>query len=165
MPLVYLALGSNLGERLANLRAALERLQHGGAIRLQRVSPVYENRAIGMGEADDFLNAVAELETPLEPEDLLDACLEVERQLGRERKDGWAPRTIDLDLIHYEGVTCRTERLNLPHPRVAERDFVAVPLCDLAPDLLIEGVSVADIVRQLNVEELKPTPHILNPAS
>ena len=161
MPLVYLAMGSNLGDRPGNLRAALERLQDRGAIRLLRVSPVYENRAIGMGEADDFLNAVAELETSLEPEDLLDACLEVELQLGRERKGGWAPRTIDLDLIHYEGVTCRTERLNLPHPRLAERDFVTVPLRDLAPDLMIGGVSVSDMVRQLNVEELKPTSHTL----
>ena len=165
MPLVYLALGSNLGDRLGNLRAALERLQDGGAIRLRRVSPVYENRAIGMGQADDFLNAVAELKTSLEPEDLLDACLEVELQLGRKRRGGWAPRTIDLDLIYYEGVTCRTKRLNLPHPRVAERDFVAVPLSDLAPNLSIEGVAVSDMVRQLNVEELKTTSYILNLAS
>ncbi|MFP4157149.1 MAG: 2-amino-4-hydroxy-6-hydroxymethyldihydropteridine diphosphokinase [Opitutales bacterium] len=163
MPLVYLALGSNLGDRLANMRAALAHLGRCHAIRLLRASPVYENRAIGMGQADDFLNAVAELETSLEPEKLLDLCLEVERQLGRERRGGWAPRTIDLDLIDYEGVACQTQRLNLPHPRLAERDFVAVPLCDLAPELLVAGVSVIDIVRQLDARGLRLTPFVLMP--
>lgn len=157
MPLVYLALGSNLGDRLGNLRAALERLEVDGAVSLLRASPVYENRAVGMGEAADFLNAVVELETSLAPEALLDRCLEVEHQLGRERKGGWAPRTIDLDLVAYEGVVCETERLTLPHPRIAERDFVAVPLRDLAPDLQIGATTVATLAARLPAHELRST--------
>jgi 2-amino-4-hydroxy-6-hydroxymethyldihydropteridine diphosphokinase len=163
VPLVSLALGSNVGDRLGNLRGALERLQESGDVRVLRASPVYENRAIGMGEADDFLNAVVELHTSLAPEALLDCCLEVEQQLGRERKGGWAPRTIDLDLVAYEGVVCATARLNLPHPRIAERDFVAVPLRDLAPDLRIGERTVAEIAACLPADGLRSTAYSLLP--
>jgi 2-amino-4-hydroxy-6-hydroxymethyldihydropteridine diphosphokinase len=114
-----------------------------------------------MGEADDFLNAVAEIETSLEPEALLDACLEVEQQLGRERKGGWAPRTIDLDLIHYESVCCETPRLNLPHPRIGERDFVAIPLGDLYPEYKIKGQTIKEVVDGLSVNELRKTDYEL----
>lgn len=161
MSLVYLALGSNLGDRIGNLRAALGRLHATAGLRVLRGSPVYENRAIGMGAADDFLNAVAELETELPPEALLDRCLEVEQELGRRRTGGWAPRTIDLDIVVYAGVVCETPRLSLPHPRVAERDFVARPLGDLSPDLRIGGQTVRDIASALPVDGLRLTPYVL----
>ncbi len=161
MPLAYIALGSNLGDRFGNFESALGALASSPEIQVLRASPVYENRAIGMGAAGDFLNAVAELQTALSPDRLLQTCLEVELQLGRERETGWAPRTIDLDLIHYTGVSLTTDKLVLPHPRLAERDFVAVPLGDLVPDLEISGKCVAEVIRDLPCNELRPTDHKL----
>jgi 2-amino-4-hydroxy-6-hydroxymethyldihydropteridine diphosphokinase len=150
----YLALGSNLGDRLEQMQAALDRLSLDGAITLLQVSPVYENRAVGMGEVDDFLNAIVEVETLLAPLDLLDRCLEVEAQLGRVRTGAWAPRTIDLDVIAYGDEVIEHERLQVPHPRIAERDFVVYPLNAIAPDLCIRGRRVADLAAALPMEGL-----------
>ena len=94
----YLALGSNQGDRLRQLQEALDSLAC-DELSIIQVSPVYENRALGMGEAEDFLNAIAEIDTSLSPINLLDRCLDVESELGRVRGEEWAPRTIDLDLI------------------------------------------------------------------
>ena len=157
MPLVraYLALGSNLGDRMAQMREALSLLEAEYGVRVLRASPVYQNRAVGMGDADDFLNAVAEVETELLPEALLEACLTVESKLGRVRTGAWAPRTIDLDLLVYGEVCMDTERLHLPHPRITERDFVAKPLMDLAPELNVFGRPVREWVEALPEIELE----------
>ncbi len=156
MPLsrAYLALGSNLGDRLGQMQSALERLVSCGALRVLQVSPVFENRAVGMGEADPFLNAMAEVETSFSPLELLDRCLAVEAELGRVRTGGWAPRSIDLDVIAYADVSLEHERLSLPHPRIEERDFVVHPLHAIAPDLLIRGKVVADLAKDLSMDEL-----------
>ncbi|MBT65434.1 MAG: 2-amino-4-hydroxy-6-hydroxymethyldihydropteridine diphosphokinase [Puniceicoccaceae bacterium] len=156
MPLVraYLALGSNLGDRLAQMQAALERLTQQPALKVVQVSPVYENRAVGMGEVDDFLNAIAAVDTSLGPLDLLDRCLTVESELGRVRSGQWAPRTIDLDVIAYGEASIDHERLQLPHPRIEERDFVLHPLHALAPELRIRGQRVADLASILSMDEL-----------
>jgi 2-amino-4-hydroxy-6-hydroxymethyldihydropteridine diphosphokinase len=158
MPVVraYIALGSNVGDRLGQMQTALDRLTTGGAVCVREVSPVYENRAVGMGEAaDPFLNAIAEVDTSLAPLDLLDRCLEVEALLGRVRCGGWAPRTIDLDLIAYGDETIEHPRLCLPHPRIAERDFVVHPLSAIAPDLRIRGQGVADLAADLSMDALR----------
>jgi len=139
-----LALGSNLGDRLANLRSAVARLEAGGGLLVTRASRIYENRAVGMGEADPFLNAVIEVKTDLAPEALLDRCLEVEDALGRKRSDHWIPRTIDIDVLIFGETTMASERLVLPHPGIAERDFVLQPLMDIDPDLLIDGKPVRE---------------------
>lgn len=149
----YLALGSNLGDRLGQMQAALDRLVKQGLV-VRAVSPVYENRAVGMGEAEPFLNAVAGIETSLKPLALLDLCLEVERQLGRIRTGAWAPRTIDLDIVAYGDLELSEERLHLPHPRIEERDFVLYPLCDVAPDLEIRGRRVDDLADALSMDGL-----------
>lgn len=156
MPLAYIALGSNLGDRLGQMRQALERLQEDGAVSVLQSSSVYQNRAVGMGdEADDFLNAVAEVSTTLEPLELLERCLAVEQQLGRTRSgEGWAPRTIDLDLLFYEESVIESPRLTLPHPRIEERDFVAVPLAGLAPELELGGRRLSEIAEKLRSNEL-----------
>lgn len=168
MPLVraYLALGSNLGDRLGQMQNALEHLSGDDRLKILQVSPVYENRAVGMGEVDDFLNAIAEVETSLAPLELLDRCLEVEIQLGRVRTDpnvknygmtpfAWASRTIDLDMIAYGDEIIENERLHVPHPRIAERDFVVHPLNAIAPELLISGHRVADLAAALPMDELR----------
>ena len=93
----FIALGSNLGDRLGQMQFALKALAADDQLKVLQISPVYENRAVGMGEADDFLNAMAEVETSMAPLALLDLCLEVESKFGRVRTKEWAPRTIDLD--------------------------------------------------------------------
>lgn len=156
MPLItaYLALGSNLGERLEQMRCALQLLEAEGIV-IVNASPVYQNRAIGMGDADPFLNAVIEVQTELGAEALLDVCLAVENKLGRVRTGGWSPRTIDIDVLIYGEEQVKTERLHVPHPRIAERDFVLQPLADLAPSLNLFGQSVQDLLDQLPVVELQ----------
>jgi 2-amino-4-hydroxy-6-hydroxymethyldihydropteridine diphosphokinase len=149
----YIALGSNLGDRLGQMQTALDRLTQQSVV-VQQISPVYENRAVGMGVADPFLNATAAIKTSLAPLALLDLCLDVEGQLGRRRSRQWAPRTIDLDIIAYAELELSTDRLRLPHPRIEERDFVLHPLRDIAPDLTIRGRRVADLAAELPMDAL-----------
>lgn len=151
----YLALGSNLGDRLMQMQAALEALAADDALCVCQVSPVYENRAVGMGEANPFLNAMAEVATTLPPLALLDRCLEVETELGRTRSGDWAPRTIDIDIIAYDDASIESDRLSLPHPRITERDFVMHPLNDIAPELRIHGQRVADLAPNLPMDALR----------
>ena len=150
----FIALGSNLGDRLGQMQFALKALAADDQLKVLQVSPVYENRAVGMGEADDFLNAMAEVETSMAPLALLDLCLEVESNFGRVRTKEWAPRTIDLDIIAYGNEVIEHERLQVPHPRIAERDFVVHPLCALAPNLEIRGQRVAHMAAALPMDRL-----------
>ena len=151
----YIALGSNLGDRLGQMQSALKALAADDRLKVLQISPVYENRAIGMGEANDFLNAIVGVETSMEPLALLDHCLEVESQLGRVRTGEWTPRSIDLDIIAYGDEIIDHERLQVPHPRIAERDFVVHPLSAIAPDLEIQGHSVAHLSESMPMERLK----------
>ncbi len=156
MPLTtaYLALGSNVGERLEQMRFALKLLGAEG-VAIVAASPVYQNRAIGMGDADPFLNAVVEVQTELGPEALLDVCLAVENKLGRVRTGGWSPRTIDIDVLIFGQTDIDTERLQLPHPRIAERDFVLRPLADIAPELQLLGQPTKTLLDKLALVELE----------
>ena len=156
MPLTtaYLALGSNVGERLEQMRFALKLLGAEG-VAIVAASPVYQNRAIGMGDADPFLNAVVEVQTELGPEALLDVCLAVENKLGRVRTGGWSPRTIDIDVLIFGQTDIDTERLQLPHPRIAERDFVLRPLVDIAPELQLLGQPTKTLLDKLALVELE----------
>lgn len=139
MPIAYLSLGANLGDRAGYLRAALQRLAEGG-VRLRRVSGLYETEPVGGPPQPAYLNLVAEVETDLSPQALLVRCQEIESELGRVRTERWGPRTVDLDLLLYEGVTLQEPGLTLPHPRLMERQFVLVPLAEIAPELqLPEG--------------------------
>ena len=150
MPLkkAYLGLGSNLGDRLGQMRAALELLELQYPIRTVCVSPIYENRAVGM-KGDDFLNAVAEIATDLEPQDLLDACLFIESRMGRKRFAEWTSRTIDLDILLYDNIEVKTERLTVPHSQLTKRDFVIQPLLDIAPGLFVNGRLLCDWLKEL----------------
>ena len=157
MPLVraYIALGSNLGDRLGQMQSALKALAADDRLKVLQISPVYENCAVGMGEANDFLNAMVGVETSMARLALLDYCLEVESQLGRVSKGEWAPRSIDLDIIAYGDEIIEHERLKVPHPRIAERDFVVHPLCAIAPNLEILGQSIAHLAASLPMDRLK----------
>lgn len=135
MSIAYIGLGSNLGDKAANLRAALEALGRHPQVRVQAVSPFYRSEPWGKTDQDWFVNAAARLETDLSPLELLDLLLETEKQQGRERHEHWGPRTIDLDLLLYDELQMKTDRLTLPHPYLTQRAFVLRPLLDLAPDL------------------------------
>lgn len=150
MKTAYLSLGSNLGDRLENLRAAVRLLVGGapplpalpapaGSVRLARVSSVWETLPQGKTDQPDFLNMAVAVETELAPEVLLEHALAVEAALGRVRLERWGPRLIDIDLCHYNDLSMKTDRLELPHPRMAERAFVLVPLLELRSDSQWQG--------------------------
>ena len=134
MKTVYLALGSNIGDRENNLRAAIEKMTSAG-IRVLRESPIYETEPVGYTAQRWFLNMVVEAETALFPMQLLTRTGKIERALGRLRAIPNGPRTIDIDVLLYGTAVVRTPRLEIPHPRMHERRFVLAPLADLAPDL------------------------------
>ena len=145
MTRAFVALGGNLGDTHAILRQALEDLAALPRTRLLARSRFYRTPPWGLREQPPFLNAAAELETALAPHELLDALLDIERAAGRVREgERWGPRTLDLDLLHMEGVTLRDERLTLPHPRIGERAFVLLPLAELAPELELPGQGRVD---------------------
>lgn len=135
----YIGIGANLGERLVNLKKALNMLSSEKEISVQAVSAIYETAPVGGPEQGPFLNACAALQTTLTPTLLLLKMLEVENSLGRVREVRWGPRVIDLDLLVYEGVIMNTPLLELPHPRMIERNFVLIPLADIDRELLIPG--------------------------
>ena len=136
MNTAYLGLGSNLGNRLAFLRGGRDALLNQTEIVLIQASGVYETEAIG-GPTDNphFLNTVLQIQTSLEPLQLLEACLQVENAFGRSRPARWAPRTLDIDVLFYDNQVLCEEHLTVPHPRLQERAFVLVPLLEIAPDL------------------------------
>ena len=134
MKTVYLSLGSNVGDREGNLRAALEHLNQAG-IRILRVSPVYETEPVDLTGQRWFLNLAAEAEADLFPRQLLARTQKIERALGRVRTVPKGPRTIDIDILLFGNVVMNSQGLEIPHPRMAERRFVLIPLADLAPDL------------------------------
>jgi len=134
LKLVYLSLGSNVGDRQAHLQAALDRLAV-PELRILRVSPTYETEPLEYTAQGWFLNLVAEAEGDLSPSRLLGRIQTIERALGRIRTVPKGPRTIDIDILLFGNAVVRTARLEIPHPRMAERRFVLAPLADLAPDL------------------------------
>ena len=137
-----LALGGNLGDVASAFVAAFEALETGGRLRVIARSNVWRTPPWGKTDQPDFLNMCALVETQLSPRDLLALCLDVETQGGRARKERWGPRLIDIDVLAYDDVKWDDEALTLPHPRMNERAFVLVPLAEIAPDWMIEGVRV-----------------------
>jgi 2-amino-4-hydroxy-6-hydroxymethyldihydropteridine diphosphokinase len=134
MKLIYLSLGSNVGDRERHLREAVAQLA-APDLRVLRTSPVYETEPVDYINQGWFLNLVVEAETELMPLQLLNRTQKIERGLGRVRTIAKGPRTIDIDILLYGRAVIRGARLEVPHPRMAERRFVLAPLADLAPDL------------------------------
>lgn len=134
MAIVYIALGSNLGDKEKNLRRALLLLTQQG-VEVVRVSSFLSTEPYGVTDQPQFLNAVACVRTSLAPLALLDVLLATELAMGRVRLRHWGERNIDLDLLLYEDVVLDTPRLRLPHPDMQNRDFVLLPLAEIAPEL------------------------------
>ena len=134
-----MGLGSNLGDRLANLQRAVELLAARPGLRVERSSRVYETEPVGGPPQPEYLNAVVEVQSTLSPHDLLAACMDVEQRMGRVRAERWGPRIIDIDVLTYDEEEVDEPDLVVPHPRMHERAFVLVPLLELDPDPLIPG--------------------------
>lgn len=142
----FLGLGSNLGDRLGNLQRAVDLLGRERDVRVVRSSRVWETNPVGGPPQPEYLNAVIDVETTLEPLELLAACRRVEAALGREREIRWGPRTIDVDVLLLDGRALNGPDLTVPHPRMHERAFVLLPLIELDPDpMLPDGRRVLDI--------------------
>ena len=159
MPAVtaYIAFGANLGDRLANLQSAVAMLAAAEGVALGAVSGLYETAPVGGPEdQDSYLNAVARIETTLGPIPLLDLVLGIETAHRRTRDVRWGPRTLDLDILFYGDRTISGPRLEAPHPRLQDRAFVLVPLCDVAADWVhpVLKRSVRDMCAALPAEDL-----------
>jgi 2-amino-4-hydroxy-6-hydroxymethyldihydropteridine diphosphokinase len=135
-----LALGSNLGDRLAALQHAVDALGSTRDVTVAAVSPVYETEPVGGPPQPDFLNAVVLVDTYLSPPELLERAQAIEGMLHRTREVRWGPRTLDVDIVSYQGATSDDPRLTLPHPRAHERVFVLAPWLDLDGGAEVPGV-------------------------
>lgn len=148
----YVALGSNLGDSQRTLSRAIEALDTLPSTAVTGRSRFYRTAPWGFCDQPDFINAAVRVHTALSPHRLLDALLAIEAAAGRVR-DGerWGPRTLDLDLLHMDGITLDDRRLTLPHPRIRERAFVLAPLADIAPGLVLPGQGgVIELLRQVD---------------
>lgn len=137
----YIGIGANLGQPEQQVTEALDALAHWSAVRLKARSSLYRSVPIGKADQPDYCNAVCALQTGPSAHALFEGLLVLERAAGRVR-DGtrWGPRTLDLDLLHVEGQTLQDAQLTLPHPEIARRNFVLIPLAEIAPQLLVPGV-------------------------
>ena len=143
-----IGLGSNEGDRLANLRFGLEALESIGS--LHRISSLYETEPVGGPEQLPYLNAVVLFESDLEPPTLLSELHRIEAEAGRVRRVRWGPRTLDLDIITSNGPDVESEHLEIPHPRADEREFVLRPLAEIWPDADVGGGGAAQALEQLD---------------
>ncbi|HEY3396718.1 MAG TPA: 2-amino-4-hydroxy-6-hydroxymethyldihydropteridine diphosphokinase [Armatimonadota bacterium] len=158
MATAYVGLGGNLGDREGNLALARERLAAAPDVELRRVSSLYETDPVGGPPQPPYLNQVVELATDLDPYALLGVLQQIEMELGRVREVRWGPRTVDLDLLLYEGFTSLDPVLTVPHPRLLERQFVLIPLADIAPGLLLSDGRTAAQAAQLEAPEVRRIP-------
>lgn len=138
-----LGLGGNIGDPVAAMRQALAGLDARADCAVTAVSRLYRTPPWGKTDQAWFFNACALVETALSPEDLLEACLSMEREMKRERIERWGPRTIDIDILTYDDLVQAGDRLEIPHPRMTERGFVLMPLADIAPDAIVRGRAVS----------------------
>lgn len=157
MTRAFLGLGSNLGDRLGTLKEAVRLLDERSEISFVRSSRVYGTEAVGGPDQPDFLNAVIEIETSLQPHQLLEACAAVEQRLGRVRDGRWGPRTIDIDLLNFDDRIVNEPDLVIPHPRLHLRAFALLPLLELEPaPKLPGGIEVGDARPEGDVAPLYP---------
>jgi 2-amino-4-hydroxy-6-hydroxymethyldihydropteridine diphosphokinase len=148
---VFVALGSNLGDPPAQIRRALGTVAALPETRLVARSSLYRNPPSGYLDQPEFINAVAQIETRLEPRELLEQLLAIERAHGRVRNVPNGPRTLDLDILLYGERTVREPGLTIPHPRMLERAFVLVPLAEIAPEAVVPGRGrIADLAAKLD---------------
>lgn len=144
----YLSIGSNEGNKKENLETAVRLLQEVPGLSIKKISSFYETEPWGGVVQDYFLNQVLEIETSLEPLELLHCCQEIEREMGRKRKIHWGPRIIDIDILSYGNIKINSAELILPHPYMEEREFVLAPLREIAPDFILPSGKFAKNVKR-----------------
>jgi 2-amino-4-hydroxy-6-hydroxymethyldihydropteridine diphosphokinase len=151
MPIVYIGLGSNLGNREKNCEKAIQLLMENGASVSKR-SSMFETEPWGIGDQPKFINMVVEIETGLEPEKLLGILKKIERDAGRKPSKRWGPRVIDLDILLYEDLIVKSPELEIPHPGINEREFVLKPLLEIAPDKIhpLLKKSIKDLLNEIS---------------
>lgn len=150
-----LGFGGNLGDPVAAFAAAQKRLEAHAAVAVKRLSSVWRTAPWGKLDQPEFRNMAALIETSLSAEALLELCLAVEREQGRERRERWGPRTLDIDILAYGGQAIDRPGLQVPHPRIAERAFVLAPLAEIAPGTMIAGRSVAELLKAIAGEDVR----------
>lgn len=162
---VFLAVGSNMGNRESYLKMAVEELGRMERSRVIRCSTWYHTAPYGVKEQGEFLNGAIELDTLLEPEELLRSLHSIEAKAGRERKQHWGPRTLDLDILFYDDLQMDTEKLTIPHIDMGNRDFVLVPLAQIAGDIRHpgNGKTVFRMLSELGTEKKYVIPEITGP--
>jgi 2-amino-4-hydroxy-6-hydroxymethyldihydropteridine diphosphokinase len=132
---IYLSLGSNIGERAQNIALAIDLLPSHG-VRVVKESSMYETEPVDLRAQEWFLNCIAEVETNLSPQDLMQVLLKIERSMGRERLVPKGPRIIDMDIVLYGAEIVKEPHLEIPHPRMADRRFVLAPFAEIAPEMI-----------------------------
>jgi len=132
----YLGLGSNLGDKQSYINKAIQKISILENVDTIRTSKIITTSPYGKTDQPDFQNCVIKIKTSLQPEDLLQKCLDIENQLGRVRREKWGPRTIDIDMLLYEDMILYSKLLTLPHPELHKREFVLTSLNELCPDLI-----------------------------
>lgn len=132
----YIGLGSNIGDKLKNINTALEEIKNNPDCEVVTVSSIYETGPYGYTEQENFLNAAAEISTNLDLLPLLNFLKSIEEKLGRVKTIKWGPRVIDIDILFYNNIIYNDDVITVPHKGLPERDFVLVPLCEIAPDLI-----------------------------
>ena len=130
---IFLGLGSNLGDREVHLQRAIALLEEDECVQIKKKSTVIETEPIGHTEQGAFLNQVIQIETSYEPYSLLQKCLKIEQSSGRIREEKWGPRTLDIDILFFGETVLQSDGLKIPHPEASNRDFVLLPLAEIAP--------------------------------
>jgi len=153
MHTIYLGLGTNIGDRAANLQAAITGLAKN--LLVTALSPIYETAPWGITNQPDFLNMCLTVETDLSPNELLALLKNLEKEIGRVPGERWGPRLIDIDLLFYANQVIKTEKLAIPHPQLPERAFVLRPLADIAPDFVhpVLGETIAALAAKVDDDE------------
>lgn len=157
MNTAYLSLGTNIGDRAAHLRGAIERMNAAG-IRVVRESSIFETEPLGFEEQPWFLNMAVAVETPLSAEELLKRTQQIEREMGRERRVPKGPRIIDIDILFFGDAVIQTLALEIPHPGMAHRRFVLEPLAEIAPDFRHPSLekTVSEMLESTRWQRIKP---------
>ncbi|MEW6419399.1 MAG: 2-amino-4-hydroxy-6-hydroxymethyldihydropteridine diphosphokinase [Nitrospirota bacterium] len=150
MSIAYIGIGSNLGDREKNCLRAIRLLQQKG-ITVSKRSSLYDTEPWGVKNQPRFINLAIEIETELEPKELLRILKDTEKEMGRKESSKWGPRIIDLDILLFENIVVNDDNLKIPHPLMHERDFVLRPLCEIAPDKKhpVLNLSIKELMQKL----------------